>query len=169
MLHVLLPVHDTVEPVSTVTVHLLPPPHVTVLFVPVERLQVLVPSHVELQLEVQVPVHVDWPLHDVVHPVPHVESQEFFDWQLYVTLLGRAPPSPAPPSEPPPNVQLPPVLQVHVLPEQVQSPVQPADPATPGLSLLPQPADIATATASALSTPTTSEEPVPDMGHLRTP
>ena len=35
MTHVLLPSHDTVEPVSRDRVQSLPPPHVTVLFTPV--------------------------------------------------------------------------------------------------------------------------------------
>ena len=36
IVQVLLPVHATVEPVSTVTLHVLPPPQVTVLSVPVD-------------------------------------------------------------------------------------------------------------------------------------
>ncbi len=72
------------------------------------------------------PSHLDCPAQFDVQPVPHVESHVFFDWQSYVTLLGGAAP-PSPPSaeaEPPaePNVQVPPVLQVHVLPEHWQSP-----------------------------------------------
>jgi hypothetical protein len=47
----LLPPHETVEPVSTFTSHVLPPLQVTVLFVPVERVQVLVPSHVDVQFD----------------------------------------------------------------------------------------------------------------------
>ena len=55
----LLPVQLTVEPVSTVTVHVLPPPHDTLLFVPVERVQSLVPVQLEVQFEVQLPAQLD--------------------------------------------------------------------------------------------------------------
>ncbi len=129
--HVLLPVHVTVDPLPSETLQSLPPPHVTVLFVPVVRLQVLVPLHVEVQFDAQVPTHVDWPEQSVVQPVPHEELHVFFVWQSKVALSGGAtllePPS-APPSAPvalalPPKAQVPPVLQVHVAPEQSQSPV----------------------------------------------
>ncbi len=82
MVQVLFPVQDTVEPVSTFTLHALPPPQVTVLSVPVESMQVLVPSHVVVHPDRQVPWHVDWPAHDVVQPVPHVEVHAFFELQL---------------------------------------------------------------------------------------
>jgi hypothetical protein len=59
IVHVLLPVQPTVDPVSTVTLQVLPPPHVTVLFVPVETVQLLVPSHVVVQFDEQVPLQVD--------------------------------------------------------------------------------------------------------------
>jgi hypothetical protein len=55
----LLPEQATVDPVSTCTLQVLPPPQVTVPFVPVESMQLLVPSHVEVQLDVQLPWHVD--------------------------------------------------------------------------------------------------------------
>jgi hypothetical protein len=73
--HVLFPVHVTVDPVSTPTLHVLPPPHVTVLSIPVETVQLLVPSQVVVQLDRQLPSHVDLPAHDVVQPVPQVELQ----------------------------------------------------------------------------------------------
>jgi hypothetical protein len=82
MLQVLLPVQETVEPVSTVTVHLLPPPQVTLLFVPVESVHSLVPVQVDEHPSVHVPVQVDWPLQVVVQPLPHVVSQLFFDSHL---------------------------------------------------------------------------------------
>jgi hypothetical protein len=55
IVHVLLPEHETVDPVSTDTAHVLPPPQVTVLFVPVETVHSLVPSHVVVQFEVHEP------------------------------------------------------------------------------------------------------------------
>jgi hypothetical protein len=126
---VLLPWQLAVDPLPRVRLHVLPPPHVTVLFSPVSSVHSLVPLHVAVQFEVQLPTHSDWPLHVVVHPVPHVESHVFFDWQLYVTLSGSTPAS-APPSEAElaadPKVQVPPVLQVHVLPVHSQSPVHDA-------------------------------------------
>ena len=57
--HVALPPHETVEPVSTVTSHVLPPSHVTLLLVPVEIVQWLVPAHDHVQFDAQLPLHVD--------------------------------------------------------------------------------------------------------------
>jgi hypothetical protein len=79
IVHVLLPVQLTVEPVSTLTVHVLPPAQLTVLFVPASRSHVLVPAQLEVQFEPQVPSQVDWPAHCEVQPVPHERSQVFFD------------------------------------------------------------------------------------------
>ncbi len=79
--HVLFPVHATVDPVSTSTLHVLPPPHVTVLSVPVETAQLLVPSQVVMQLDKQLPWHVDFQAHDVVQPVPQIELQVFLEEQ----------------------------------------------------------------------------------------
>jgi hypothetical protein len=76
---VLLPVQETVEPVSTVTLQVLPPPHVTVLLVPVDNVQLLVPSHVDEQFDVHVPVQVDLPAQVVVQPVPQRESHLLLD------------------------------------------------------------------------------------------
>ena len=59
MVHELLPVQASVEPVSSVTVQLLPPPHVTVLFVPVESVHWLVPAQLDVQFEPQLPSQVD--------------------------------------------------------------------------------------------------------------
>jgi hypothetical protein len=61
--------------------HLLPPSHVTVLFVPVESVQSLVPPHFDVQFEPQLPAHTDCPSHVLVHPVPQVRSQLFFESQ----------------------------------------------------------------------------------------
>jgi hypothetical protein len=144
MAHVLLPVHVTVEPVPSETLQSLPPPHVTVLFVPVVRLQVLVPLHVDVQFDKHVPTHIDWPEQSVVQPVPHEELHVFFVLQSKVALSGGTaplvPPS-APPSAPvplalPPKAHVPPVLQVHVAPEQSQSPVH-AGPGIVAFPLLP--------------------------------
>jgi hypothetical protein len=122
----LFPAHETVDPVSTVTSHVLPPPHVTVLFVPVARVQLLVPSHVLVQFDSQVPVHVDCPAQLVVQPVPQLVAHVFFDSQLEVTPLGSATPASGattPPSAPRgPKTQVPPALQVQVVPLQLQSP-----------------------------------------------
>jgi hypothetical protein len=79
--HVLFPVHVTVDPVSTSTLQLLPPPQLTVLSVPVETVQLLVPSHWVVQLDKQLPWHVDFPAHEVVQPVPQIELQMFFEEQ----------------------------------------------------------------------------------------
>jgi hypothetical protein len=95
---------------------------------------VLVPSHVDVQFEPHVPAHSDCPAHVFVHPVPHVRSQLFFESQWYVTLLGAPPgagvtepsapdPASAAPEGAPPKTQVPPIAQLHVSPEQVQSPV----------------------------------------------
>jgi hypothetical protein len=166
MLHELLPVHDTVEPVSTVTVHDAPPPHVTVLLVPVEMLQLLVPVQVDVQFDVHVWLHVDCPLQLEVHPVLHVEVQVFLDSHLYVTFAGPAPASLRPESSAaPPIVQLPPCLHEHVLPTHSQSPVHVA--VTPGLSLPPQPIDSATPIATPLRLPRIIEAADRDMGHLQ--
>src|SRR5688572_14800602 len=59
IVHVLFPVHATVDPVSTVTVQVLPPPQVTVLFVPVSSVHVLVPLHVDVQFASQLPLQFD--------------------------------------------------------------------------------------------------------------
>jgi hypothetical protein len=81
IVHVLSPVQDTLEPVSTFTLHVLPPPQVTLLFVPVESVHWLVPLQVVEQFDKHVPWQVDLPAHDVVHPVPHVELQLFLESQ----------------------------------------------------------------------------------------
>jgi hypothetical protein len=118
---------------------LLPPPHVTVLLFPVWRVQPLVPVHVAVQFELQLPTHSDCPPHVVLQPVPHVELHVFFESQLYVTLFGA--PASAPLSEAvlgaDPKVQVPPALQVHVLPEHSQSPVHAACCDEGGASELP--------------------------------
>ena len=122
----LLPVQDTVDPVSTSTSHPLPPPQVTVLLVPVEMVQLLLPSHVLMQFETHVMAHVDWPAQLVVQPVPHEVVQSFFESQLEVTLFGglgagrTIPPSAL--AVAPPKVHVPPALQVHVTSVQLQSP-----------------------------------------------
>ena len=148
IVHVLLPVQSSVEPVSSVTVHVLPPPQSTVLFVPVESVHVLVPVQLDVQFEPQLPSQTDCPAQLLVHPVPHARSHVFFDWQLNVALSGGAVPvdPSVPPSAPavvlaavPPNAQVPPALQVHVAPLQSQSPVQ-LGPGMLAFSLLPQPA-----------------------------
>ena len=74
MVHLLLPVHWSVEPTPRLTEQSLPPPHVTVLFVPVSMLQSLVPLHVAVQFDSHDELHVDWPSHVVVQPVPHAAS-----------------------------------------------------------------------------------------------
>jgi hypothetical protein len=120
---VLLPVQLTVEPVSTVRLHVLLPSHVTVLFVPVDSVHWLPPAQVELQFDSHVSLQADWPAHDDVHPVPHVESHVFFDSHEYETSFGRGPLAGAPsPTVAVPKVHVPPVLQVHAAPEQLQSP-----------------------------------------------
>lgn len=131
---------------------MLPPPHVTLLFVPVESVHSLVPVHVDVQLDSHVPSHFDWPAQFVVQPVPHVESQVFFDLQSNVALFGGAAAPPSPPSAPAPavvalpKVQLPPDLHSHTAPVHSQSPVQLAcAAATP--SSPPQPVEAAPATA----------------------
>ena len=78
IVHELLPPHETVEPVSTVTSHVLPPAQLTVLFTPVESVQSLFPAHDHEQFEVQLPVQFDWPSHVVVQPVPQDESHLSF-------------------------------------------------------------------------------------------
>jgi hypothetical protein len=155
-------------PAPTESLHVLPPPHVTLLFVPVERVHSLVPVHVDVQFDSHVPSHFDWPAQLVVQPVPHVESQVFFDLQSNVALFGgaAAPPSPVPPSPPavvpevaPPNVHVPPDLHSHTAPVHWQSPVQLAcAAATP--SSPPQPVEAAPATAPtpARTQRTTTEE-----------
>ena len=59
IMHALLPVQATVDPVPTCTSHVLPPPQVTVLSAPVDSMQLLVPSHVLVQFDVQLPWQVD--------------------------------------------------------------------------------------------------------------
>ncbi len=167
MLHELLPVHETVEPVSTVTWQLLPPPQVTVLLVPVETVQSLVPLHVVVQFEPHVPLHVDCPSHVVVQPVPHEESHVFLDWQSKVALFGGATPPSVPPSPAtPPKLQVPPALQVHVPPVQVQSPVHVAAESGTEALLPPHPEGSATKTAIAVSDPRIQVERMFAMWHL---
>lgn len=172
MVQVLLPVHDTVEPTSTSTLHVLPPAHVTALFVPVERVQLLVPAHDDVQFDVHVPLQVDWPSHVVVHPVPHVALQLFFEPQLKVASLGGAvlADEPSPPASPvapaPPNVHVPPARHVQVLPVHVQSPVH-APPLAGTLPLLPQPAASETPSKSAEADPKRNQDRGFDMEHLR--
>jgi hypothetical protein len=132
--HALLPWQSTVEPVSRVSVQSLPPVQVTVLLVPVESVHSLVPAQLDVQLSVQVPSHTERPAHVAVQPVPHVRSQLFFASQRYVTSFGRLPPLGAAPESSVavspaslagtsgPNVQVPPASQLHVSPEQSQSP-----------------------------------------------
>ena len=79
IVQVLFPVHATVDPVSTFTLHVLPPPHVTVLSIPVETVQLLVPSQVVVQSDRQLPSQVDLPAHDVVQPVPQIELHVFLE------------------------------------------------------------------------------------------
>ena len=96
------------------------PPQVSVLPPPAARVHVLPPAHDEVQFDPQLPEHADLPSHDVVQPLPQFTAQVFFESQLYVTPLGAAPASPAlGPSE-----QVPPDVQLHVVPEQAQLPVQ---------------------------------------------
>jgi hypothetical protein len=167
IVQLLLPVHATVEPVSTVTSHVLPPPHVTVLLVPVDTVQLLVPSQVVVQFELQLPTQVDWPSHVVVHPVPHVELHSFFESQLYVTPFGALPASAStPPSPPsavaliaPPKLHLPPALQVHVLPVHVQSPVHSAFEPTSTALLPPQLRGMAIPIITMSSEPNVNEAP----------
>jgi hypothetical protein len=59
IVHWLLPVQESVEPVSRVTLQLLPPPHVTVLFVPVDSVHWLVPVQLDVQFDPQLPAQVD--------------------------------------------------------------------------------------------------------------
>jgi hypothetical protein len=156
MVHVLFPVHATVDPVSTSTLHVLPPPHVTVLSIPVETVQLLVPSQVVVQSDRQLPWQMDLPAHDVVQPVPQIELQVFLEEQRSLTSFGGGtPPSAnAPPPADGPNVQVPPVLQVHTVPEQLQSPEQPAK--AEGV-LPPQLSGKAAPTATMSVTPTDSD------------
>lgn len=80
----------------------------------------LPPAQLVVQLEPQLPEHVDWPAQLVVQPVPQFTLQSFFDWQSNVALLGGK----TPPSGPPlPSVQVPPELHVHVEPLQEQAPL----------------------------------------------
>ena len=51
IVQVLLPVHPTVDPVSTVTLQVLPPPQLTVLLVPADRVHVLVPLQFDVQFD----------------------------------------------------------------------------------------------------------------------
>lgn len=155
-LQVLLPVQLTVEPVSTSTSHLLPPSHETVLFVPVEIVHSLVPAQLEVQFDSHVPTQVDCPSQVVVQPTPHDALHVFFDWQSYETLFGGGAPLSGAPSGavPPPNVHVPPVLQVHVAPLHVQSPVQAA---AAGGSLPPQAVKRAMPSEIAVKLPTTND------------
>ena len=83
----------------------------------------LPPAQLVVQLEPQLPEHVDWPAQLVVQPVPQFTLQSFFDWQSNVALLGgRTPPS-APPSPLDPSVHVPPEAHVHVEPLQEQAPL----------------------------------------------
>ena len=75
--HLLVPVQVSVELAPRLMLQSLPPPHVTWLSLPVVRLHVLVPSHVDVQFEVQTPVHVDFAWHVVVQPVPQFVMQLF--------------------------------------------------------------------------------------------
>lgn len=75
IVHVLLPVHASVEPGPISTLQVLPPPQVTVLFVPVSSVHVLVPVQLEVQFDWQLPSHVDWPEQVFVQPSPQVRSQ----------------------------------------------------------------------------------------------
>jgi hypothetical protein len=153
--HVLVPSHVAVEPVSSVSVQVLPPEQVTVLLIPVSIVHWLVPAQVDVQFELHVPSQTDCPAQLVVHPVPHVDEQVFFDWQSYVTLFG-GPASTAALLGALPNVQVPPCWHVHVLPVQTQSPVQPAvDGGGGGLSLPPHPAAAMLVTAPVASAPST--------------
>jgi hypothetical protein len=156
----LFPPHATVEPTSTVTLHELPPPQLTVLFVPVESAQLLVPSHFDVQFDWHVPVHVDFPAQVVLHPVPHVVVQWFWESHVNATPFG-APPSLNPASlvAAPPNVHVAPVLHVHVVLEQVQSPEQAGCPerSEPAV-LLPQPLARAIPVATAINVLTSVEE-----------
>jgi hypothetical protein len=134
IVHALLPWQSTVEPVSSVSVQSLPPVQVTVLLVPVESVHSLVPEQRDVQLSVQVPSHTDRPAQVAVQPVPHVRSQLFFASQRYVTSFGKLPPLGAAPESSVavspaslagtsgPKVHVPPASQLHVSPEQSQSP-----------------------------------------------
>jgi hypothetical protein len=141
----LLPWQVVLPDSPSVTVQLLVPPQSTMELSPALSVQSLPPAHVEVQLEPQEPLHADCPAHVVVQPVPQSTEHEFFELQSNATLSGgagappapaapeapAAPAAPAVPAEPPappdfgaPNEQVPPALQVQVVPLQLQSPVQ---------------------------------------------
>jgi hypothetical protein len=114
IVQVLFPPHETVEPVSIVTSHVLPPAHETLLSVPVEMVQSLFPSHVQVQPEEHEPSHLS------------------FASQWYVTLAGGWPPSVAPG----PKLHVPAELHEQLVPLHEQSPLHVRS--EPAL-LLPQP------------------------------
>jgi hypothetical protein len=121
-----LPVQVTVEPAPIEMVASAPPATLTLLSGPVSSEHVLVPPHVDTQSEAQVPVQVDWPAHDVVHPVPHVTLQLLCVSQLYVTPFakGGAPSTAASP----PKTQVPPAAHPQTPPSHTQLPVHVAWP-----------------------------------------
>lgn len=81
IVHLLLPWHESVDPVSSVILQSLPPPHVTWLLVPVTMVQSLVPAQLDVQFDPQLPAQTDWPSHVFVQPEPQVRSQLFLESQ----------------------------------------------------------------------------------------
>ncbi len=59
IVQLLLPSHESVDPVSRVIEQSLPPPQVTWLFTPVTSVHSLVPSQVDVQFDPQAPSHTD--------------------------------------------------------------------------------------------------------------
>jgi hypothetical protein len=59
MWHVLSPRQVMVDRSSRVTLQSLPPSHTTLLSTPVDSVQSLVPAQLDVQLELQLPLHVD--------------------------------------------------------------------------------------------------------------
>jgi hypothetical protein len=116
------------DPVSSVIVQVLPPPHVTWLSTPVVRVHSLVPAQLDVQFELQLPAHTDFPSQVFVHPVPHVRSHWLFESQWNVTSLGAvalgAPPSVPASIDASPNVHVPPLWHEQLAPVQEQSPEQ---------------------------------------------
>jgi hypothetical protein len=151
-------VHETVEPLSTVTSHELPPAHVTVLPVPVAMLQVLVPAQLVVQLDPHELVHDDLPSHVVVQPVPQVEVHVLFEVQSYVAPFGGAASASTPPSAPAePSTQVPPALQVHVSPLHEQAPTQAGAWSEAPALLPPHPCSTAIMPARATNVPRSNE------------